>query len=429
MDMLKQLVDSKWLNLIFFVCGAALTWLFQKLGRAERVPCYISYNEELIGDNSILAPDVEIKHLGRSLPRVTLTRVVFWNAGREPIRPDDLLQDDPIAIRLPRGSSLIRASVRRAAPAAAGFFVQPETIRNGETLVHLRFAFLDRGHHAVIDILHTGGVNEEVKISGTVIGVPAGIRHRRAPEGFLSRRGRSGARDPRSAVVMGLVGLLALLAAVLSLRWESVYPLPPNVVLAGVSVLCSAACFNRALKYLYPTRMLPFPEALLDTQRRDRTLGGRAVAQDVFCSGVGGSEEFIDTDESRKPAVVLPRRPQWNPVAGAEYVWARRACAFEEERDGCKATLIRTFRLGGSPRLACLTLQVDDEADVHLNSREVQRGLRGARLDPHEIDVSGFLRQGDNELRIVVHNHPMNKPDLKPGDNPTGVAYRLEVSY
>jgi len=66
-----------------------VAWLYYRRTQRDRCPCYEVHSQELIGESSLLSPDVEVKHRGESLPRVTLSRLVFWNAGREPIRAAD----------------------------------------------------------------------------------------------------------------------------------------------------------------------------------------------------------------------------------------------------------------------------------------------------------------------------------------------------
>ncbi len=151
---------------------------------------------------------------------------------------------------------------------------------------------------------------------------------------------------------------------------------------------------------------------------------------DVFCSGVGGGEEFEDTDGSVKPAVVLPRRAAWRPVVGAEYIWARTLPTPEEARKGCLVTLVRPLELRAEPQSATLSLRVDDEADVAINGHSVAVELVGfTQEQPHTLEVAPHLRQGHNELRVTVRNGAMDREGILPKHNPSGVAYRLDVTY
>ena len=222
-----------------------------------------------------------------------------------------------------------------------------------------------------------------------------------------------------------MLGAVLLAAGVGLLRSE----IGPALVLSFYgSVLILAGILARMEGLPFPISLVP-AEAEDDRRKGERGAGVEVGPQDIFCSGVGEGEQFIDTDGTQKNAVVLPRRRGWPSVPGAEYVWARALPSEEEARKGCTAYLIRTVRLARDPRSGVLSLRVDDEADVSANGAEVKRGLKGSYRYAHRVDVTSYLKQGDNELRLAVHNYPMDRPEIRPEDNPTGIAYRLEVSY
>lgn len=54
---------------------------------------------------------IEARYKEGEVPMVTRTVLVFWNAGREPIRGSDLVGKHPLTVSLPDGTYVLEASV------------------------------------------------------------------------------------------------------------------------------------------------------------------------------------------------------------------------------------------------------------------------------------------------------------------------------
>lgn len=434
------LLERNWVTIVIAVIGIAMTWLISWISRRVRKPCYIAYSEQLIGRSAVLSPHVQVLHQGQNVPQVTLTRLVFWNAGREPIRAEDIAQGDPVKVRLAKDTHVIHASAARVTRDSVKFSVHATPFDAVPGEVSLRFDFLDHKDGARVDILHTGLEGDAVQITGTIIGAGDKIVKRHAFRSMVMRPSEWSRRH-RQAMWLAIAAVLICVGYGLSITYlasnlKSIKPPPPMLQYWMLSAfLVTGLCFASAIvrPFLWP----PFPAALIGEADEERPseiclVAPPAVeigAQAIFCSGVGEDEQFDDTDGTVRDAVVLERRTAWKPVSGAEYVWARPLPTLSEAREGCEATLRRIIELGATPRRALLILRVDDEADVYVNDVQVGRCLRGYDAEAHEVDVTQCLHQGDNNLKIVVRNDPMDIPNLTPENNPTAVAYRLEVEF
>ena len=86
------------LNLIVGVAGIVVglvgAYAFHRLEKKERRPVY------LVTGNVVVRADqqrnIEVRHRDKVVPVVTRTVITFWNAGREPIRRSDLLDNHPL---------------------------------------------------------------------------------------------------------------------------------------------------------------------------------------------------------------------------------------------------------------------------------------------------------------------------------------------
>jgi membrane protein implicated in regulation of membrane protease activity len=438
LEIVKEFLLKNWLTLLAFVIPTILAVILYKKSQRAPAAFYNDSSEQLIGDSAILSPHIEVKHKGEDVPRVTKTRLIFWNAGKAPIRASDVAQADPLKFKLPDDAQMINASVCRISRDSTKFSVHPSPFEKIGGEVQLRFDFLDERDYAVVDMIHTGKAKGRYELAGTIVGAHRGIAKRDAPEWTKTRPAKLSCNTyyfPQSCLLlfMCICGLLILgmvLPVLLPLQGWYV-ELSKSARMLGEGT--SEAAFSLVLilsvaLFAYLVRLL------LEMRERSKHVEGEAQMVDlppgfVLCSGAGDDEKFIDTDGSHKKAVILKRSTLWKPVPGAEYVWARLLPTLEEARKGCQVTLIRNVELARESRSAKLTLRVDDEADIYIDDVEVARGLKGFGAEAHVVDLGAFLKEGVNILRIDVRNSPMNIPNLKAEHNPSGVAYRLEVEY
>jgi hypothetical protein len=79
--------------------------------------------------------------------------ITFWNALREPIRRNDLLENHPLTVKLPGRARILDVRVASATRPELDFACFPD-----ETFKQVEFGFSYLNHHdgGAVDILHTG---------------------------------------------------------------------------------------------------------------------------------------------------------------------------------------------------------------------------------------------------------------------------------
>lgn len=460
MPAVTSFVSQHWLSicgvggLVVGAAGIVVALVLHRQARSQRMPRYLTHSIALLGSDSVLSPEVTVQHRGQDLPQVTMTRVALWNAGRAAIRYEDVPQGGALRIRFPNPVQVVRASVRSRTDELNKLSVHASPFPAPSQELLLRFAYLDAGDGGLIEVVHTGPVSQDVSVAGKIIECPDGVVRDGAASDpsalFRPPEWKGWFRSlPRgmllSVVAMSVVACGVAVSAVGQTAGSMEGGAAPREVLLGVALKLVGAIMAGGLTGLLVLMWANRRRMLLASGSCPQELlvgiGGGAPAlgpapvaelgaEDVLCSGVGDGEEFEDTDGSRKLAVVLARRAVWRAVTGAEYVWARELPTAEEAKEGCTVTLVRSFELPARPSAATLFLRVDDEADVVVNGHAVAAGLVGyTQEDPHVVEVGSHLGQGYNELRITVRNRPMDLENIRPELNPSGVAYRLEVTY
>jgi len=132
--------------------------------RREKRPLYLTNSYEVISKERKVE-GLEVTLSGISVPSLTVTRVAFWNAGRETIDRADLVASDPLRIEGTGGAEILGAKLSYMHRPVTD--VQIET-RTGSVLITLDF--LDFQDGCIVDIYHVSPA--AFRVLGTLKGSP-----------------------------------------------------------------------------------------------------------------------------------------------------------------------------------------------------------------------------------------------------------------
>jgi|ERR1017187_1549330 hypothetical protein len=140
-------------------------------GRTRGRPVYKQIGNTVVTASS--EEQITVQHAGKNVPRVTRTRVAFWNRGRKTLERSDTVADYPIRFRFPDDDTKILAvTTLRRSDEANNFNA---TIDTDSSSVLITFNYLDQGQGGLIEILHTCSVWGAL-VSGKIKGLPGGTR-------------------------------------------------------------------------------------------------------------------------------------------------------------------------------------------------------------------------------------------------------------
>jgi hypothetical protein len=241
------------LNLVLaavgIIGGAVVSYWFFRIAKRERLPIYVVTGNEVVrGDENL---QIEVRFKGENVPVVTRTVVAFWNAGREPIRGDDIVDSHPPLVMRPHDAQLLEARVIATTRAEIDF----ECFPGGWHQHGLRvgFSFLNYQDGGAIEILHTGDT-WVVQMDGAIVGVDG------PPRPFELRR------EPKilRIVMLGsMFGILALLGVFLVVTTGPTANMPTTLLIALSGLLLlgsgSAALLDILKKPSMEWRRIPEP--------------------------------------------------------------------------------------------------------------------------------------------------------------------------
>lgn len=157
------------------VLGIVATIIFAVRYRERKAPSAYIANDMKVATLGA-PPTLELSYRGKRIPTLTSTYVWFWNAGRRPIRREDIAPKQPIRITVGSAKANVEILdspiVRKVTRDSIGFVANQAT----PNAVDLSFDFLDYQDGALIEIQHTGEFWTEAEISGVILGAPQGIK-------------------------------------------------------------------------------------------------------------------------------------------------------------------------------------------------------------------------------------------------------------
>lgn len=174
---------------------------------------------KLIGKTEqALPPEVDINFQGKSVPRLALTEVYFWNAGKQMMRGDQIVEDDPLRCEFESSDKILKAHV--AAVTRPVNKLTASVPQSAEYKAIIDFDYLNPKDGARIELLHTSKLRYP-QVLGSLRGIPNGIA-RLTPTRKFSSKLISIFRPGKEVVYIPLIlGLATLVLAFLPATWLS----------------------------------------------------------------------------------------------------------------------------------------------------------------------------------------------------------------
>ncbi len=174
----------------------------------------------LIGkDEQELPSEVVISFKGKNVPRLTLTRIYFWNDGKETILGNQIVEDDPLRCDFDSADEILKAHVASVTRKVNKFAVSiPDDAKHRAVI---SFDYLDPKDGARIDLLHTS-TRRNPTVAGTFRRIPKGISQATPSANWPPRKLKRLLGGPKAVFSgMFIAGYLVFIAGLLPDTWLS----------------------------------------------------------------------------------------------------------------------------------------------------------------------------------------------------------------
>jgi len=167
LDVLREIVQHPLFGITSLAVSIILAYIFYRLGRRDKKPCWSAKNNNLIRGFSKELPNLDVKYLGQSVENLSVSKIVFWNAGSETIRGEDIADADPISIVPLNNATLLDVKLLEHNSNPSRFLI---STKPDMTAAFVKFDFVDKNQGAVVQVIHTGTSAKDVSLIGTIKG-------------------------------------------------------------------------------------------------------------------------------------------------------------------------------------------------------------------------------------------------------------------
>lgn len=158
-------------SLALAVLGVLLAVVFYFRSQKNKTPCFESASNTLVEGLHRSLDGLEIRYKGVDQERVTISKIIFWNDGRDTIDGQDLVKTDPLRVQCPLDVDILDIQVVSENVELNSILLIGSVEIQGVLCYPITFDYLDHREYIVIQIIHNGDSLEKFKIKGKIKGV------------------------------------------------------------------------------------------------------------------------------------------------------------------------------------------------------------------------------------------------------------------
>lgn len=173
---IHNIFNNSYFNFISFIIaiiGIILSIYFFQKSKKSKKPMYLSRTINLVKENIHKIETVKITYNDSPISNLSITKIAFWNDGKETINITDIAHNDPIKIKINEDFQILDAEIIYKKKLSNDFNIK---INEDFKSIDIKFDYFDFEEGIVLQVYHTGNQSDDLYISGTVKSVKNIIR-------------------------------------------------------------------------------------------------------------------------------------------------------------------------------------------------------------------------------------------------------------
>ena len=167
---IELIVANPWFTLLSFliaIIGVITAVFFYYRGKKVKSPCYAIRSFNIVRDLVSKIESLEMLYDGKPIRNLTVTKIAFWNAGRDTINNEDIPTTEPLIIRIGRGCKILDAKIHSVKNPANRLFISTS---DDQLSCKIEFEYLDKGEGGVFQLIHTDINDINIEVQGLIKG-------------------------------------------------------------------------------------------------------------------------------------------------------------------------------------------------------------------------------------------------------------------
>lgn len=170
-ELVEWLNNNQWLNLIFLllaILSIVVSYLLYLKSKKTKKPTYLIKSFNLVKDQISKIEQVKILYEEEIIKNLTVTKISFWNKGKETINRIDIAPKDKIRVDITKGHRILNANIVYQKKLANNFTID---LNKSQKCLKIDFDYFHFNEGVIIELYHTGTSSEELELNGTIKGV------------------------------------------------------------------------------------------------------------------------------------------------------------------------------------------------------------------------------------------------------------------
>lgn len=172
-EWLKNLISNPFIILLGIIGGILsiisipLSFYFYFRQKKEKILCFAIKSNTLVRNLSGIFRRVKVLYDEAPVENLTVTQIAFWNAGKEPIRKEDVATSEPLVVIASNGNSILDVEIIKHNESSNNF---DRTLTEDKKKCFILFDYIDHKNTAVFQFIHTGSSAKDLRLNGRIIG-------------------------------------------------------------------------------------------------------------------------------------------------------------------------------------------------------------------------------------------------------------------
>jgi hypothetical protein len=171
-ESLKSLINHPLFSLgslTLAILGIILAFVFYLRSKKDKIPCFEKSSNTIIEGLHKSLDGLQVHYNNQFQERVTVTKIIFWNAGKETINKIDLVELDQLRVLTPSDVDILDIKILDISTSSNS--VEIDEVPANENIYPVSFNYLDHEDYFIIQIIHNGSSKEKFDIQGKIKGV------------------------------------------------------------------------------------------------------------------------------------------------------------------------------------------------------------------------------------------------------------------
>ncbi|MDR2207263.1 MAG: hypothetical protein LBE36_14025 [Flavobacteriaceae bacterium] len=158
-------IHQNWLTILIGLLGFLMSIYLYFKGKRSRIPTYNIRTINLVQENINKIETVEILYSKKKIKNLSVSKIAFWNNGRETITSDDVASKNTVRLVIEENYIFLDANIIYRKNQANDFDIK---ISDDNKSIDISFEYFDFGEGIVIQVFHTGNHSANIYMKGSI---------------------------------------------------------------------------------------------------------------------------------------------------------------------------------------------------------------------------------------------------------------------